>query len=73
MGPHQVREILALAHLLEREFSNAFATTELAELKALISQLEMATDPSLQRLAEIARHLHPDMSLKHFVGFMVLF
>jgi tRNA G18 (ribose-2'-O)-methylase SpoU len=35
--------------------------------------LQETSDPQLQRLSTIARHLNEQMNLKHFVGFMVPF
>lgn len=50
-----------------------FDSHQLAELKNLIRNLAQYEDPEISRLANIEKHLHEKMTLKHFVSFMIPF
>lgn len=43
----------------------------LSQLFFLLSALSQATNPDIQRLTEIQDHLHPGMSVRHFMNFMI--
>jgi 23S rRNA (guanosine2251-2'-O)-methyltransferase len=76
-----VQQILQLALQIERSYQSTdgnldkggFDKDTLEELCQLILHLQETSDPQLQRLSTIARHLNEQMNLKHFVGFMVPF
>lgn len=52
-----------------RDFS--FAEADLHELKQRLEKLASSDDESVRRLAQITRHLVPNMTLKHFISFGV--
>lgn len=54
-----------------RDFS--FSPTLLIELKGKIKSLGASTNPDVQRLNDLEKHLNPSMTLKHFSGFAVPF
>lgn len=69
-----LEEILELFLRLEKSSGDsAFDATDLKNLKALIQELALSTDPSVQRLADSEKHLTPSMTLKHFVAFAIPF
>lgn len=54
-----------------RDFS--FSAAELADLKLKIALLKDSQNPDVSRLADLQKHLVPEMTLKHFSGFAVPF
>lgn len=60
---------------LQLEKSPGFPPGELIlnDLKNKITALTQSTHPEVKRLAEVAKHLTPTMTLKHFSGFAVPF
>lgn len=67
--------ILAKARALEKELKSEGASPlferGLADLKALLQNLSFSEDPLVQRQAELADHLHPQMSHRHFLNFIL--
>lgn len=43
----------------------------LAELKVLIQSLDLSPDPRVQKQAELTDHLHPGMTARHFLNFLL--
>ena len=67
-----MKKILDLALKLERESTDGnFSDTDLNQLKKYLSELESSANSQEQKLGLIRNHLHPQMSLRHFVNFMV--
>lgn len=48
-----------------------YSEAPLLELKQRISNLKSSSNPDVQKLGEIEKHLHKKMTLKHFVAFMI--
>lgn len=55
----------------EKPAGFVFDKTLLAELKQKLKQLALSKNPSIKKLSEIEKHLSPQMTLKHFVGFLI--
>lgn len=68
-----LKQILEIAHQIEKSYEDKILEQDVFELQEIISSLAGSNDPNLQRLSQIAKHLHPNMSLKHFIGFIVPF
>ncbi len=71
-----LEEIFFLFKELEKSVaSNAadflFSEALLLELRQKISSLKSSSDIQVQKLADIEKHLHSKMTLKHFVAFLI--
>ncbi len=67
-----LEEIYKLFQDLEKSSIDAcFDSVKLDNLILKIQSLTNSTDSKIQRLGDIAKHLNSDMTLKHFVTFMV--
>jgi 23S rRNA (guanosine2251-2'-O)-methyltransferase len=51
----------------------AFPAEKLIQLKGMIADLAAAKTPRVQQNAKIAEHLHLEMTVRHFVNFMIPF
>lgn len=75
LSSHEIqilKKILDLASVIENQ-SSAEKITEhhLSEIHQLLNFFLDSQNPDLKRLTQISDHLHPDMTLKHFLNFMV--
>lgn len=50
---------------------DSFHTARLPELQKALNAFAAHQTPELQKLSEIAKHLHPEMTLKHYVSWIV--
>lgn len=69
-----LKKILALGHRLEKNnLQNNLLDMdlELSQIQALLLELENSKDESVRRLSAITDHLHPGMTLKSFLDFLV--
>lgn len=69
-----LRKILTLGHRLEKNnLQNNLLEMdlELSQIQALLLELESSQDESVRRLSAITDHLHPGMTLKSFLDFLV--
>lgn len=69
-----LEEIYRQLRLLEKSRPEGhFAGPELEAVLLSLKKLADSPNPLLVRLSEIQKHLHPEMTLKHLVGFIVPF
>lgn len=69
-----LEEISELFLQLEKSSGDfSFDSTRLQNLKKRIKELSQSSNPDVQRLADLEKHLVPDMTLKHFSSFAVPF
>lgn len=67
-----IQQILSKAHHLERTVKDhEFPPSALDELKTDLRATEASKDDSIRRFAEIAKHLKPEMTLRHFINQML--
>lgn len=67
-----LQSILELGRRLELESQDAeFSEKNLQHYLALLHETQFSSGEEVSRLAAIADHLHPKMTLKHFVNFLV--
>jgi 23S rRNA (guanosine2251-2'-O)-methyltransferase len=66
-----LERILLLGHRIERAAIHPLPEIELSQIVTLLSQLQEQEDLALQKIASIQDHLHPNMDLKTFLGFLV--
>lgn len=67
-----LQKVQSLALDIERSSQDAaFSEPHLAQLSALLHQFQFSQEEPLQKLSLIPDHLHPQMSLQHFLNFMV--
>ncbi|MGZ3775033.1 MAG: RNA methyltransferase [Pseudobdellovibrionaceae bacterium] len=52
---------------------SSFSELMLKDLKTLIGNLKDSANPDVSRLADLQKHLVPEMTLKHFISFAVPF
>ena len=62
-------EILKLCREIENDFSIFGSKKD--ELSGLLQRLSTSENPFFHKLAHIGKHLHPKMSLQHFINFVV--
>ncbi len=63
----EIHQLFLKLERSSRDFS--FNDGELEKLKAKLDLLATSSDESVARLAQVSRHLTPQMTLKHFVSF----
>ncbi len=69
-----LKKILTLGQRLERKNTQNTLEDldlELSQIQALLLEFESSSDESLRRLAMVTDHLHPGMTLKSFLDFLV--
>ncbi|GIL17370.1 MAG: hypothetical protein BroJett040_11210 [Oligoflexia bacterium] len=67
-----LQKIHSLALKIEKESKDQdFNEALLSQLTSLLFELRFSKNPDLERLAELPDHLHPQMTLRHFVNFMI--
>lgn len=69
-----LKKVLTLGHRLEKNnLQNNLLDMdlELSQIQALLLELENSKDESVRRLSAITDHLHPGMTLKSFLDFLV--
>lgn len=70
---HQLQKIIQLWRQLELSYKDQFPEGPLMNLKVLISDLQLSSDPQIQKLSEVVDHLHPQMNERHFLNYLVPF
>lgn len=63
----EIHQLFLKLEKSSRDFS--FNETELQNLKTKLEQLTSSADESVSRLGQVAKHLTPQMTLKHFISF----
>jgi tRNA G18 (ribose-2'-O)-methylase SpoU len=66
-----LERILQLAYRIERAGQHPLPEIELSQIVILLSQLQNVSDLSIQKIVDIQDHLHPQMEIKTFLGFLV--
>ncbi|MNK22804.1 tRNA (guanosine(18)-2'-O)-methyltransferase [compost metagenome] len=67
----EISELFLQLEKSSRDFS--FDPAQLKNLKHLIKDLSSSANPDVQRLADLEKHLVPEMTLKHFSSFAIPF
>ncbi|WP_413944613.1 RNA methyltransferase [Bdellovibrio sp. HCB-162] len=74
LSPQEKKSLEEIHRLfLELEKSSEFSSPALQSLKDKIKALKIFDNPDVSRLAELEKHLTPEMTLKHFVSFAIPF
>ena len=68
-----LEDIYRRLRALEQSYKDSFSKSELEEILSALKELGQSSNPLLLRLSEVQKHLHPEMTLKHFVNFIVPF
>lgn len=68
----RLKEITLLSQQLEKNSTDGhFNPVDLAHLQTLIKENATSNHSEIQRLAELADHLHRNMTVRHFVNFIL--
>jgi 23S rRNA (guanosine2251-2'-O)-methyltransferase len=66
-----LEKILKLGQKLEQNFSDGFNESELNLFLALLNECQFSASTDVTRLHAAIDHLHPKMTLQHFLNFLV--